>query len=235
MSFSPASLSTFMPLPLPMMIPFMAAQSAAMMKSAGEMWQYGKRLQSSLSNEEFNKQTFESIFLKQQNEIANMIPTLQSAMDSYSTGMTEFILKQFMIMFKEFIDLTGNVITGGLFGQKEPDANQDALDSGEKFQPPTTTDDPFNIEHTQIIGHEKHPEHPTTETIRTYDVKFTYTFEGTNYNYQLLDQTEEAIKATILNLDQFIQNNSGANLSPRFIFKLSAFRIWFKNTFGYWA
>ncbi len=50
----PLPIGFFMPLPLPLMIPFMMWQSAAMADGFGTFFQYGKRRISAMSNEEFN-------------------------------------------------------------------------------------------------------------------------------------------------------------------------------------
>ncbi len=77
--------SGFLPVPLPMMIPFMGAQSLVIGKMFGVGFQYGKRKISAMSNEEFNKLTFQDtscndislgiqiIFMSNQTLLANWI------------------------------------------------------------------------------------------------------------------------------------------------------------------
>ncbi len=62
----------FAPLPLPMMIPFMGIQSAVMAEQFGTLFQYGKRRISAMSNEEFNKLTFEDLQDKMNRQIMEL-------------------------------------------------------------------------------------------------------------------------------------------------------------------
>ncbi len=75
-----AGIGFFAPLPLAIMIPFMAAQSAAMAQAFGTYYQYGKRKISSLTNEEFNRLTPEKLFSDIQGDVRAMIPHMASAM-----------------------------------------------------------------------------------------------------------------------------------------------------------
>ncbi len=72
--------SGFLPVPLPMMIPFMGAQSLVIGKMFGEGFQYGKRKISAMPNEEFNKLTFESMMSNARDEMKASIPTMQKAL-----------------------------------------------------------------------------------------------------------------------------------------------------------
>ncbi len=69
----------FSPLPLPIMVPFMFMQSAAMALGFGSFFQYGKRKISSMSNEEFNALTPEALTAQLMSSVNNMIPTVQSS------------------------------------------------------------------------------------------------------------------------------------------------------------
>ncbi len=69
----------FAPLPLAIMIPFMAAQSFAMGMGFGTSFQYGKRKISSMSNEEFNAATPVSIHEDLQADIRAMIPSMNAS------------------------------------------------------------------------------------------------------------------------------------------------------------
>ncbi len=74
----------FSPLPLAMMIPFMATQSLAMGEAFGKSFQYGKRKISSMSNEEFNKYTFQNMMDEQTANIKMIVPKLSQQMsDSF--------------------------------------------------------------------------------------------------------------------------------------------------------
>ncbi len=72
--------SGFLPVPLPMMIPFMGAQSLVIGKMFGEGFQYGKRKISAMPNEEFNKLTFEAMMSNARDELQASIPTMIQAM-----------------------------------------------------------------------------------------------------------------------------------------------------------
>ncbi len=73
-------ISGFLPVPLPMMIPFMGAQSLVIGKMFGEGFQYGKRKISAMPNEEFNKLTFEAMMSNARDEMQASIPTMIQAM-----------------------------------------------------------------------------------------------------------------------------------------------------------
>ncbi len=69
----------FSPLPLPIMVPFMFMQSAAMALGFGSFFQYGKRRISSMSNDEFNKLTPEALTANLMSSINGMIPTVHDS------------------------------------------------------------------------------------------------------------------------------------------------------------
>ncbi len=69
----------FSPLPLPIMVPFMFMQSAAMALGFGSFFQYGKRKISSMSNEEFNALTPEALTAQLLSNVNNMIPSVQQS------------------------------------------------------------------------------------------------------------------------------------------------------------
>ncbi len=81
----------FAPLPIALMIPFMVAQSLAMMEAAGKGWQFGKRKISSLSNEEFNKLTPHKILEDALGEYKLMIPSMTQAFDESRLLQTKII------------------------------------------------------------------------------------------------------------------------------------------------
>ncbi len=87
-------ISGFLPVPLPMMIPFMGAQSLVIGKMFGEGFQYGKRKISAMPNEEFNKLTFESLMSNARDEMQASIPTMQQAMQDMKP-MVETVVHEF--------------------------------------------------------------------------------------------------------------------------------------------
>ncbi len=81
----------FMPLPLAVMIPFMAGQSFAMGEAFGKGFQYGKRKISSMTNEQFNAMSAKDHFSETTADISAMIPSMKSQMNNFSTLQTDII------------------------------------------------------------------------------------------------------------------------------------------------
>ncbi len=80
-----------MPLPLAVMIPFMAGQSFAMGEAFGKGFQYGKRRISAMTNEEFNAMSASDHFTETTADISAMIPSMKSQMNNFSTLQTDII------------------------------------------------------------------------------------------------------------------------------------------------
>ncbi len=81
----------FMPLPLAVMIPFMAGQSFAMGEAFGKGFQYGKRRISAMTNEQFNSMSAKDHFEETTADISEMIPSMKSQMNNFSTLQTDII------------------------------------------------------------------------------------------------------------------------------------------------
>ncbi len=81
----------FAPLPIALMIPFMVAQSLAMMEAAGKGWQFGKRKISAMSNKDFNKLTPHRILEDSLGEYKLMIPSMTQAFDESRLLQTKII------------------------------------------------------------------------------------------------------------------------------------------------
>ncbi len=96
-----------MPLPLPMMIPFMGIQSGVMAKMFGENFQFGKRKISAMSNEEFNELTFEKLMKDNAMQIKALIPTFEQSLADMRP-FTEFIIREFGVMIQLLIGQAGN-------------------------------------------------------------------------------------------------------------------------------
>lgn len=71
----------FAPLPIAMMIPFMATQSLMMMYTAGSAWQFGKRKISEKSNEEIKNMTLLNLMEEQTGNFESIIPPLHQQME----------------------------------------------------------------------------------------------------------------------------------------------------------
>ncbi len=95
--------SGFLPVPLPMMIPFMGAQSLVIGKMFGEGFQYGKRKISAMPNEEFNKYTFQDMMQNARSEIASAIPTMEASMHDMQT-MVETVIQEFTDYLSKVIE-----------------------------------------------------------------------------------------------------------------------------------
>ncbi len=94
----------------------MAIQSFVMMYQAGEGWQYGKRKQSAMTNEEFNKQTPISIMENQAATLQAALPTIQKSLNAM-TPLIHIIVEQYGDFAKEIIKVlpeTIKSVTGGV-------------------------------------------------------------------------------------------------------------------------
>jgi len=92
--------SGFLPVPLPMMIPFMGAQSLVIGKMFGEGFQYGKRKISAMPNEEFNKLTFQDMMSNARSEMQASIPTMQAALADMQP-LVETVVHEFFDYIKQ--------------------------------------------------------------------------------------------------------------------------------------
>ncbi len=99
----------FAPLPLAIMIPFMAAQSFAMGEAFGKSFQYGKRKISSMSNDEFNKLDAEALQASIQVDIRKMIPSIKESFDRMESFQSDTINS----LIKGIIQTVENI--GGAF------------------------------------------------------------------------------------------------------------------------
>ncbi len=83
----------FAPLPLALMMPFMAGQSMLMGDAFGKAYQYGKRKISAMSNEEFNALTPELLGKSIVTDYNAIIPSLEEAVQS-STEFQRIIIQE---------------------------------------------------------------------------------------------------------------------------------------------
>ncbi len=141
--------SGFMPVPLAMMIPFMAAQSMLMGDAFGRSFQYGKRKISAMSNEEFNVYNPKDMISEMTTTYNALIPEL-SQMIKDSKDFQTFIFAQLLDMPREMLaQLFGAVArpesqaTSGDIGKdieakiKEGLPFKDPNLDPDKFQPPS--------------------------------------------------------------------------------------------------
>ncbi len=150
MSFPVPLPSTFMPLPLAIMIPFMGIQSGVMAQQFGMNFQYGKRKISAMSNEEFNKLTPEMMQADFANQIKGLIPTFEKSLQDMRP-FQRMIFVEMLAVMKTALDLGVDVAKAGLdplahmFGAHIHGKGPGGVDTTgidpnldpEKFQPPS--------------------------------------------------------------------------------------------------
>ncbi len=115
------TIGLFAPLPLAMMIPFMAGQSLMMGEAFGKGFQYGKRKISSMSNEQFNALTADDLGKGIQTDYNAIIPHLGQAVKQSSDFQS--------LVIKEIIDVIKNLpadIIGGFTGTSNPETTSTA-------------------------------------------------------------------------------------------------------------
>ncbi len=101
----------FTPLPLPIMIPFMFMQSAAMALAFGSNFQYGKRKISAMSNEDFNKMSALDMNIDLANTVNDMVPTVEQSFKQMEK-MNITILDSMARYFAQAIEFGLDVLTG---------------------------------------------------------------------------------------------------------------------------
>ncbi len=110
-----AGLGFFAPLPLALMLPFMAGQSMLMGDAFGKSYQYGKRKISAMSNEEFNALTPADLAKDITADFTILIPELKLAMQQ----STEF-QKDIIIEMGEILKDLPDIVKQFIFGSPQP-------------------------------------------------------------------------------------------------------------------
>ncbi len=100
----------FMPLPLPVMIPFMMWQSAAIAAGFGTYFQFAKRRVSAMSNEEFNKADPHKLVESLYADIVDGMPSSFKQIDS----MTPIILDSMLKMLTDAVKWFSGILGGQL-------------------------------------------------------------------------------------------------------------------------
>ncbi len=96
----------FFPIPLAMMIPFMATQSLVMGEAFGKAFQFGKRKISAMSNEEFNKLDIETVASQMFASYKNIEGNLKESINQ-STEFQQFIFAQLILLGPELVKALG--------------------------------------------------------------------------------------------------------------------------------
>ncbi len=136
----------FSPLPLPIMVPFMFMQSAAMALGFGSFFQYGKRKISSMSNDDFNVLTPEALTADLMSSVNNMIPTVQQSFHQMET-MNVMILEAMAKYFDQAVTFLEKWIQGGFQGFQQniqsgiTDPLDDFIKSGGQLLPGAGAED----------------------------------------------------------------------------------------------
>ncbi len=173
-----AGIGFFAPLPLAMMLPFMAGQSMLMGDAFGKSYQYGKRKISAMSNDEFNRLTAKDLAQDIQADFTSIIPNLSVSMKQSRQFQSDIIREmgeiikdipeelRFFLTGSETggVDANSTIIKilkayGNLLGPAGTLIFQDAMatsgPAGTTPTPPETTiDRPFN-ENTIRYSHEQ--------------------------------------------------------------------------------
>ncbi len=105
-----------MPLPLPIMIPFMMWQSAAIAAGFGTYFQFAKRRVSAMSNEDFNKADPHQLVNSLYDDIVKQIPSSFAKVDS----LTPVMLQSMNVMLDQAVKWLQGAITGNFFGTPNP-------------------------------------------------------------------------------------------------------------------
>jgi len=105
-----------MPLPLPIMIPFMMWQSAAIAAGFGTYFQFAKRKVSAMSNDEFNSANPHDLVNAMYNDIVQQIPSSFAKVDS----LTPVMLQSMNTMLDQAVKWLQGAITGNIFGTPNP-------------------------------------------------------------------------------------------------------------------
>ncbi len=88
----------FMPIPLAMMIPFMAAQSIIMGDAFGKGYQFGKRKISAMTNEEFNSLSQSDLISEMQKEFKEAIPSIKQSLSDSTELQTRIVGEMLRIL-----------------------------------------------------------------------------------------------------------------------------------------
>ncbi len=113
----------FAPLPLAIMIPFMAAQSFAMGHAFGTSFQYGKRKISSMTNEEFNVLNVTDLHNQLQADIRGMIPSMNESFHRMESFQIE-IIQSMINTLSRGVDAFAQFLTQGNAPTGPPPASQ---------------------------------------------------------------------------------------------------------------
>ncbi len=109
----------FLPLPLPLMLAFMMWQSAAIGSGFGSYYQFSKRKISAMSNDEFNKLTFEDLTAEQYRNFNHLTTNMGQSfrdMDKVNAmvleGMKDFFIQTGKFVIEAFSEVGSQLMKG---------------------------------------------------------------------------------------------------------------------------
>ncbi len=234
-------ISGFLPVPLPMMIPFMGAQSMVIGKAFGEGFQYGKRKISAMPNEEFNKLTFESMMSNFRTELKNSIPTMNASLKDMQP-MVEVVVREFF----NYISLVTKTVTGtgtgpNIFSEEGGEIGEaiaHALGThAAGVSHPTTTEPQI----TTFVP-ETNVTQPITEPIvipatKTTAKSYSFAYKWSDTRTTNFTGTEAEARARLVELTRVMEKEKVAgNTSEvtRILQLIYQFRLGWFNAVGYW-
>ncbi len=128
----------FFPIPLAMMIPFMATQSLVMGEAFGKAFQFGKRKMSAMSNDEFNKLKIEDVASEMFKSYKNILPELKTSIAD-SADFQNHIFAQLILLGPNLIKALGGAVLTDIAEKVAP--TPDVVE-GERVRQPGITDIP---------------------------------------------------------------------------------------------
>ncbi len=131
----------FMPIPLAMMIPFMATQSMVMGQAFGMSFQYGKRKISAMSNEEFNATKLQDLATDMYATYKLIIPNLKQSIND-SQDLQRYIVASLLDMPRDLLSAFFEGLTGSTTAPTGTEGGEVAVGketAEESFLPPSET------------------------------------------------------------------------------------------------
>ncbi len=200
----------FSPLPLPIMVPFMFMQSAAMALGFGSFFQYGKRKLSAMSNKEFNALTPEALAAQLMSNVNNMIPTVEQSFKQME-HMNVLILEAMAKYFDQATSFLFKWLKGGA-AQASENFSQEFQDIGTGI---TNFFDPnFNVQDEKNLGSQaSFATGPVSQPITGGPSQFTYPSNAGTFAGRTLRRAE-AVFASMKRSDLTIlwQNTKNRDL-----------------------
>ncbi len=180
----PLPIGFFMPLPLPIMIPFMMWQSAAIAAGFGTYFQFAKRRVSAMSNEEFNKADPHQLVNSLYEDIVQQIPSSFAKVDS----LTPVMLQSMNVMLDQAVKWLQGAITGNFFGTPNPSMDDG---SGPPIDDTPPLPDLISLSAATILGwSETKLFHEFNNNLQLYDSETRLIIES-RFNVVNRDKEEE--------------------------------------------